>query len=381
MKGIELGRSIGAVARGPAAGIGRVGPSAIGFRGFEAPRVAMSMAARSLARDFAPIKIANRVNNISPLNTREVVAQAEGILGLRSTRVSLDRLAPVNINPARAEAVVARNIPFFTEPSFKPEPKKASRIFMLPARILKADYIAQSSPAIKSGEKTVPRVFAEASQLYKVVHEPKSQPAPAGVEQPVKAIPQFQEQEVENVVEEVVLEKRKVEDIKEDEDVLELKKVYLEDEEVQEVRQVELKTAIRKAFEQALKYGWEKITGEQVAQFLPVDHENNRSQIVKKKGPDGTNLAVKQGVAQTGDLYSEEGAQQILDKILEQNKPVRLGKNSEHGKKVSLDEVKKVLRPKKINPVVLEFVTRIVKKKQIKGKVVQYEPESHSSIT
>lgn len=372
MRGIELGRSIS----GACLSFGKVGSA----RGFEAPKVAISMAARTLARDFAPIKIENRFNSISPLNAQEVVAQAEGILGF--SRPPLFRPeASVPIKPAIVEAVVPKNMPFFTEPGFKPEPKKASRIFMLPARILKADYIAQSSPAIKSGEKAAPRVFAEASQLYKVVHEPKSQPAPAGVEQPVKIILQPQEQEVENVVEELVLEKRKVEDIKEDEDVLELKKVYLEDEEVQEVRQVELKTAIRKAFEQALKYGWEKITGEQVSQFLPVDHENNRSQIVKKKGPDGTNLAVKQGVAQTGNLYSEEGAQQILDKILEQNKPVRLGKNSEHGRKVSLDEVKKVLRPKKINPVVLEFVTRIVKKKQIKGKVVQYEPGSHSSIT
>lgn len=356
MRGIELGRSMGAIARGS-----------------EAPKVAMSMNARFWAREFAPIKIANKVSNISPLNPKEVVAQAEGILGFSrptpvrepspgsSSRALSEASAPINIKPV-----------FAGQPIFKPEPKRAPRTFVLPARILKADYIPQSSPVVKSGEKAVPGIFAEANQMHKTSYELKSQPVPAEIEQPIKTTLQPQNQEVESMVEALVPEERQVEDIKEDEDVLELKKVYLEDEGVSETRRYELKEAIKKAFAQVIESGLDKITGALVAKFLPGDHEDNRSQIIKKKGPDGSYERILQEVAHSGDFYTEEQAQQVLDKILQTNRPVKLGKNNGDGPRVTIEEVRKVLRPNRVNPAVLEFVTRVVKKRQIRQKVVEY---------
>ena len=327
MKGIELGRSISSVALAPRMSVGNIG----GFRGFEAPKVAISIKAQSLAKEFAPIQISkpNIVEKVQPvLRAGTPIPQVFYDAFKESVKPDL-QLPKINLG-LTSETVV------------KPRPLGV-KLFHLPG----GQDIRLLQPQVQA-------------KIAKEVTYPQLHP---------------QTGMVEEKVEELVQEQRVVEPVREDEDVLELKRVYLEDEDVSEVRRKEMRQAIKQAFEETVKAGLDTVTGELVAKFLPEDHEANRSQIVKRKGPDGSNHGIVEQVVTAGNFYTEDQAQVILDKLLEQNRPVKLGKNNEQGKKVTLEEVKKVLRPKRANPVVLEFLTRVVRKRQISQRVVEYQPK------
>ncbi len=335
MKGIEIGRSIGSIAAAPRIGVGRVG----GFGGIEGPKVAISMRAQALTRDFAPIQIPR--SNL-PLGVKTPIPEVFRA-AFREPKVEPVRVTP---RPQRVFGI-------------EPKVSRAPRV---------ADYIVQPKEQIQVSSRV--GIFTHTGTEIQPQAQSK---VVAEVAQP-QVKPQVESILEENVTE-LIQEQKPVEAIKEDEEVLEMKRVYVEDEEVSEVRRTEMKEAIKLAFIEAVKAGLGKITGELVTRFLPGDHEANRSQIVKKTGPDGTNLAIAEQILKAGTFYTEEQAQHTLEKILEENEPARLGKDGEHGKRLTLEAVKRVLRPKKVSHVVLEFVTRIVKKRQIREKVVEYQPK------
>lgn len=163
--------------------------------------------------------------------------------------------------------------------------------------------------------------------------------------------------------EEVVDEKAAVEDPNEslEEEEIVGKRFYLKDEDALAQRRYEIREAIIKARAEADRLGLKKIAGWLVAKFLPPEHEGNRSQAVKKGGPDGSYQETVEAIAGTGQVESEEKAVRMFDEIATAKKPVKYGKE---GVPVANKDVARVFKYRLFKPVQthVEVVRRVVRK-------------------
>lgn len=155
------------------------------------------------------------------------------------------------------------------------------------------------------------------------------------------------------------------EDPKSDEEEQIEKDFYLEDEQVSKQRIVEIRQALVKAKSEANKLGIE-LNGKLVAKFLPAEHPGNRSQIVKKQGPDGSFQETVDAIAQVGKLQDQP--EKVFNQIVEENKPVKFGGV---GRRVGIRDIVKVLKYKVTKIVASEVVVKRVTKKINQGAVVQ----------
>lgn len=167
------------------------------------------------------------------------------------------------------------------------------------------------------------------------------------------------EQVMEELVEEKVMKDTK--DTLEEEETVEKVK-YLEDEQAISQRKYEIKEAVAKAKVEADRLGLSRITGWLVAKFLPAEHEGNRSQVVKKSGPDGSYQETVEAIAGVGELESNEKAVERFNSIVVEKKPVKYGKM---GTTVAPEDVARVFKYRLIKPVQPheEVVKRVLKKK------------------
>lgn len=182
-------------------------------------------------------------------------------------------------------------------------------------------------PAVKAGPQTESGVSNEVKQAT-------AKSDLAGAVQPV-----LQEQEVEEVVTAEAVKRDQKEALEEEE--LAERKIYLEDGEVSVQRKQEIREAINKARVEADRLGLIKITGWLVARFLPPEHEGNRSQVVKKTGPDGSYQETVESIAGIGELESEDKAVTRFNEIVSEKKPVKHGKD---GTPVAESDVARVFK-------------------------------------
>ncbi len=165
--------------------------------------------------------------------------------------------------------------------------------------------------------------------------------------------------QVEEIVEEKV--QQEPEEVLEEEEITE-RKLYLEDHEASAVRKHEIRQAIIKARAEANRLGLDKIAGWLVAKFLPAEYDGNRSQIVKKSGPDGSYQETVEAITGAGEFESGETAVKKFDWIVAEKKPVKFGKN---GNPVGNADVARVFKYRLIKPIQAheEVVKRVTKKK------------------
>lgn len=207
------------------------------------------------------------------------------------------------------------------------------------------------SPAldIQAGSqlKTESRVSAAPAQSPAIL----PQPAPV-------------EQEAEEKVKKIVKKKVKKQEPEErlEEDMETESRMYLEDEESSAQRRIEIWKAIVKARSEADRLGLKKIAGWLVAKFLPKEHAGNRSQVVKKTGPDGSYQETVEAITGAGEFESGEKAIERFEGIVAEKKPVKYGKA---GIPVATKDVARVFKYRLIKPVQPheEVVKRVIQKK------------------
>lgn len=169
-------------------------------------------------------------------------------------------------------------------------------------------------------------------------------------------------EEKEELIEESVIKESPKESL-EEEEIVE-KRLHLEDEEASVQRKYEIREAIVKAKVEADRLGLKKITGWLVAKFLPPEYEGNRSQIIKKKGPDGSYQETVEEIAGVGELESEEQAVNRFDKVVAEKKPIKWGKE---GTPVENKDVARVFKYRLVKPAQAhaEVVKRVIKKSSV----------------
>ncbi|MBI2039516.1 hypothetical protein HYT18_00410 [Candidatus Microgenomates bacterium] len=166
----------------------------------------------------------------------------------------------------------------------------------------------------------------------------------------------------ENIVEVKERDEEKEDILEEEKEAQELRLKYVEDEEVSQQRRYEIREAIKKAKAEAVLDDVDELEGWRIVKFLPTEHEGDRSQIVKRRGPDGSLDETKEELV-SRKFDSEKEAQQVSDAIIAQKVPVKTAKE---GKVVGYEDVARVFKYHFVKPrIVHEVVTeRIVKKKQ-----------------
>lgn len=168
------------------------------------------------------------------------------------------------------------------------------------------------------------------------------------------------EQEVEEIVEEKVKKQKPEERLEETEEIE--SQMYLEDENASSQRRIEVREAVVKARVEADRLGLKNIAGWLVAKFLPGENEGNRSQVVRKTGPDGSYQETVEAITGAGEFETGEKAVERFDGIVAEKKPVKFGKS---GNPVDNIDIARVFKYKLIKPIqVYEEVTkRVIKKK------------------
>lgn len=189
-----------------------------------------------------------------------------------------------------------------------------------------------------------PKIIKSAQVLRSRVEPVTSLSSPAVLPAVVLSLESKTKTNLEEIIEEQVIQDAQLlEDMEID------KKLYLEDEEVSAQRKDEIRQAIFKAKLEALTLGLKKITGKLIAMFLPAEHAGNRSQIVKKRGPDGSYEETLEAIASSGEFDSALEAAKRAEKIVEEKKPVKKGKE---GKKVASFDVARVFKFRRENMII-----------------------------
>lgn len=171
--------------------------------------------------------------------------------------------------------------------------------------------------------------------------------------------PKLQEHEVEEVVEEMVVSEKT--DTIEEEEIEKIRKKHIVDGRALLRVVIEFKEAVNKAKELAVKLGI-KITGKLISKFLPGQHAGNESEAVKGKGPDGSIPERQQSVEELGEFSSEVEAEERVVREAHAKPPLKI---REEGEQVADEHVQRVYKDHTTKPrAVIEFVTRIIKKKK-----------------
>lgn len=219
------------------------------------------------------------------------------------------------------------------------------------------------SPAIKPASDLESVLLSKAED--RLVFSQPSPHAPVDV-----AHHHDEEEEIEEKLETRLVSKRMQKKVEEDK--LEEKENWIIDEEAQAQRRFDLKTAARSAKELAVKLGLKIIPSEFIAKFMPSENSTNRSKAVEPEGPDGTyEPIILPTIAKYGEFESQEQAETVGEKILEDNNPVKNGQ--EEGRRATNDEVKKVLSGRGIQLGALEFITRVVKIRRVRKQATFME--------
>lgn len=141
----------------------------------------------------------------------------------------------------------------------------------------------------------------------------------------------------------------------------------VEDWQVAQQRRFEIKKAIEKAKIEAVRSGVKKILGWMVAKFLPGQHEGNISQLVRKKGLDGSLVDTEQAIKNDPrEFKSEQEAKEGLLSYVALFKPA---KKALKGEPLPKQHVARVLKFVKHIFAYEVFVQRIIKKRvQVSGQ-------------
>ncbi|MDD5416265.1 MAG: hypothetical protein PHE48_04705 [Candidatus Daviesbacteria bacterium] len=250
-----------------------------------------------------------------PLSVSSVIAEADTILAQAQKSVIFPSVIPTNVGIQFMVAFLARSA---------------------------------VEPAIEARSKLQPLTET------KIVNQPAQVVLPA-------TNPALKEQEVEKLVKEKVKVEKPKETLGEEEFVE--KRLYLEDKEVSQVRRFEIRRAIKLAFT-IVGSLVSVVTGGMVARFLPAEHEDNRSQVVKKTGLDGSYQETVEEIADIGELESEEQAVSRFDRVVAEKKPVKVGGN---GNPVRNEDVARVFKYHVVKPAqaYVEVHRRVAKKRNI----------------
>lgn len=288
------------------------------------------------------------INSQPELNAGDAVSEAESILA----QAARPQIGGVAENP---DFSIASLVSIYGQPEafslLQPEAAKPEIVDVLP--ITKPNAAVQRNVFEEVTTKT-DTVLATQTET-----EPQIAQTTSSETIQVNISPQALEQELE----EKVAEKVSVEDPKErtEEELIEGERLYLEDEQAAAQRKYEVKEAIKKAKTEADRLGLKKIAGWLVARFLPKEHEGNRSQVVKQKGPDGSYQETVETIYSAGEFVTEQQALDNFEKIIDAKAPVKKGKN---GRPVDNEALARVYKYHLVKPASAReiFQTRIIKK-------------------
>lgn len=183
----------------------------------------------------------------------------------------------------------------------------------------------------------------------------------------------------ETVEEEEVVEERKEEMQPKDQEEQVISKLKLvEDQQVSENRRHEIKTAIKRAWQEAWKLDLKTITGKLVKQFLPDSwwkDKKYKSPIVGE-GKDWTiNTTTDDLEADRLEYESEREAEKLINYV-SIHIPVKAGTGS---RVATIEEVREVLRGREAEPVrgrpAEVVIRRIARKRQLGGEVASLVSE------
>lgn len=222
--------------------------------------------------------------------------------------------------------------------------------FNEPKRLVEPMVMPWVLPDVKPAVETLPKLHPVTG--VRVANRPAQSVSPA-------ASPAQEVQEVEELVE----EKKKVEDPKEilEEEKVTDREIFVEDIEVTAQRRWDIKGAIKKAKEIIGKLGLEKLTGVLIAKLMPTEYAGVRSQVVKNAGPDGSYQDTIHELAGAGEFVSEIAAEEKADQVVAEKKPVKFGKN---GLPLAFEHVVRVFKYWLFKPVpVYEVIKRVIRKK------------------
>lgn len=346
--GISLGNGL---EFGPALGIADIGPivneGPVSFSGLE--------------NTMPYILDTGKINTFS--FAKQIIAEPQAALVVEQGGANLisevpdvfqTAFADINLDPAQNDRWVIPQVEPLIVPGLDVQP---APIILGPAVDIKPNPILEEQALSSVSSQSENRI-----SVHQAVSQVLEQPAP-------------QEQEVEEEVIEVVKVENKEKDLEEEE--LETNR-FVEDEQASGVRKHEIKEAIVKAKSEANRLGLKGIAGWLVARFLPAEHSGNRSQIIKENGPDGSYQETVEAIAEAGQLESEELAVKRFDLIVEEKKPVKLGKD---GQKVEQQDLSRVFKYKLVKPKAEEIIVkRFIKKKVLQPFVRAVETKIETSL-
>lgn len=338
-RGVSMGSSIGTISEIGKIAVVNEGPVLTSLAGFK-PMGRGDIGMPDLGGVLRPTEQLNLTKSLGSLNPTllsavDAIAQAELIIRPRGELQSVQTVSVAGVDlPSGPEAVgIAEQWLGISKPStietLHPEP--SNHLW----RQIEVSKIAPDS--------------ARLTQLNKKVTQ----------ENPVE-----QSLEEEVLVKEIIDEKAEVfvekAEVLEKEEVEELRLKDLLDEEVAQQRVYEIGKAIDLAKAEADKEGVDEIGGWRIVEFLPPEHAGNRSQIVKKRGPDGSLSETVEELA-ARKFASKQEAKNQSKEIVAQKEPVRRGKE---GKTVTEGAVERVFKHRFIKRSPSEEVARRVKRKQ-----------------
>lgn len=292
------------------------------------------------------------------LNAADALIEVRSILNQVKVEYSKEQLSPLEEKKAAEPEIIQEAAYWFVDVPAEERLVKPAEVVILTTQaeplimplpmpnIL--EYPGTRSVASPSGEPAP--LVQEKTEVFGL-----TEPTPVIAPQPVL---QLEYEETEIVTERKL--QKKGEDNLEAEEIQETK-LYLEDHEVSTVRRGEIREAVAKARAEAGRLGLKKIAGWLVAKFLPPEHEGNRSQVVKKTGPDGSYGETVEAIAGAGKFASEQQALERSNKIIAEKKPVKLGKE---GTPVAGQDVARVFKYRMVKPVAAytEVIKRMVKR-------------------
>lgn len=326
------------VEAGSAGGVGFVG-SAVEAGGFSAPGIGIGIV------NEGPVGAGFRLENTMPyiIGTSNPIEQ-----------IAVEPSAPLVIREAESIAAAAWE-PEVSEPQISGpiwNGQITEQLLVIPQ-----DLYFQPAPyqTIQEPATDIKPIISSQPENRTSVHQAVSQ---------VLEQPQPQEQEVEEEVIEKVLIENKEKDLEEEE--LEVNK-FVEDEQASSVRKHEIREAVSRAKKEVSRLGLKGIAGWLVAKFLPSEHTGNRSQIIKENGPDGSYTETIEAISEAGQLDPDVAVKRF-DLIVEEKKPVKLGKD---GQKVEQQDLSRVFKYKLIKPSAQEIIVKRFIKKRVHQSFIQ----------
>lgn len=378
MKGLEIGVGRG----GAAVSIGRavsIGPS-IGLLGvgrgigIEAPRIAMTPRAQSLAKDFAPIKIVSPASRVeAPIFRNEVrPIQAPRINpGLRVESVlqqaeSIALKASKSLERSNVSSIIRRRL---KAPGYRP---------VIDARSV-IEKIAQVKPETTVINRTVsqPAVEAQRINLVQILPVSSDTAQMARTEKALQAAGLTyiggkvapitgQNTEVKRVTRTItqtlpkesaaraIMTGKKVKqekNTKENERVTREKRYHVVEWIVQKRRKLDIRIALSRVWEKVAVSGQDKkrLALKDVGAEIPNQYRAVKSSIVSDTETDGSYIQLKEDLRTSKAEYnSMQDAAIAAEKLADDNTAVTVDRD---GKRVSREEVAKVKQPNTTLPM------------------------------